>query len=239
MPSQVMKRADEASISHTSSLLERTRPMSLPPAYWTRKSKRGRARSVLGGLSVLWLLGIDTATRRGHVALGRVADTGTPPSAVHVRRYDGGVDHAERVLGELDALLGEAGITPAQIGALVVGLGPGTFTGVRVGVTTAKALAMATGLQAVGVGSLETMAHACPVDPERPRVAVIDARRAELFVAAYDAAGRELRAPSHVRRDALAAWGAGLDGAVALGEIDGLDDILAAAGWRPYRSEAG
>lgn len=140
------------------------------------------------------------------------------------------------MLGELDALLAEAGVTAAQIDALVVGVGPGTFTGVRVGITTARALAMATGVRAVGVGALETMAHPCPVDLDRPRVAVIDARRAELFVAAYDASGRELRAPAHVRRDALAAWGEGLDGAVALGEIDGLDDTLAAAGWRPYRS---
>lgn len=166
------------------------------------------------------MLGIDTATRRGNLALGRLADSGTLLGGVHLRCYDGALDHAERLLGELSALTREAGIEFSEIEALAVGVGPGSFTGVRVGASTAKALAFLGKTRVVAVGSLEAMARAYE-GPEGLRLSVLDARRDELFVGAYGADGREVTPPVHLHRDALGAWLAPLPGGgVVLGEVD-------------------
>jgi tRNA threonylcarbamoyladenosine biosynthesis protein TsaB len=83
-------------------------------------------------------------------------------------------------------LLEDAGADWRAIDRIAVGLGPGTFTGLRVGVATARALAQALPAELVGVGSLEALAF--PVLAERATVvSVIDARRGEVFAAAYRA----------------------------------------------------
>ncbi len=175
---------------------------------------------VVGGV-VGWLLCMDTATRRGNLVLARVGDSGTSGRDIHLRCYEGAQDHAERLLREVDGLLSEARVRPAEIEKIAVGVGPGSFTGVRAGVVTAKALAFASGASLVPVGSLEAMARACGAPPG-PRIAVIDARRDELFAAAYDPDGGALLPPTHVARAGLAAWLAPLAGSsgVLLGEVE-------------------
>lgn len=165
------------------------------------------------------LLGLDTSTPRGNLALGRFDASYTTLAGVYTRSYDGASDHAERLLGEIDALLAESGYALADVGALAVGVGPGSFTGVRVGVATAKALGVALRVPAVPVGSLEAMAHACEGFPDRARVAVLDARRGELFAAVLDAHGAELLAPCCLARSAFDAWLAALGPAVLLGAL--------------------
>jgi tRNA threonylcarbamoyladenosine biosynthesis protein TsaB len=122
-------------------------------------------------------------------------DTATPATAVAVWAPDGpSVErrddpapgerprHAERLLALAEDALAQAGATWADVDRLAVGLGPGGFTGLRLGVATARALAQGRGLPVVGVSSLEALAE--PVDA--PAVAaVIDARRGEVFAAAW------------------------------------------------------
>ncbi|HYO43371.1 MAG TPA: tRNA (adenosine(37)-N6)-threonylcarbamoyltransferase complex dimerization subunit type 1 TsaB [Candidatus Limnocylindrales bacterium] len=92
------------------------------------------------------LLAIDTATTRAVIALG-TAD-GIP---IDVRDWVAGYRHGEELLVRIEALLADHGIAPAALGGVVVGTGPGAFTGLRVGIATAKGLAHAMALPIVGV----------------------------------------------------------------------------------------
>ncbi len=96
--------------------------------------------------------------------------------------------HAETVIPALDALLSLTDHTRADISHLCVDVGPGMFTGLRVGVTTAITLAFAFGVPVVSVGSLELLAWRVALDGafDGPIGAVLDARRKECFVEIFD-----------------------------------------------------
>lgn len=81
------------------------------------------------------------------------------------------------VLEDVDALLRRGGVRPAQIEGIVVGTGPGSFTGVRMGLATARALALALDAPVAGVSTLKALAAGAP-----GALAVVDARRKEVFV---------------------------------------------------------
>ena len=99
--------------------------------------------------------------------------------------------HATRLLAMAAELLDDAGIGWAQLERIAVGLGPGRFTGLRVGIATARGLAQSLALELVGVSSLQALATGARAAPSRPAIAsgadraVIDARRGEAFAAAY------------------------------------------------------
>jgi tRNA threonylcarbamoyladenosine biosynthesis protein TsaB len=91
--------------------------------------------------------------------------------------------HAERLLPVIDAVLAEAGVAKRAIDRIVVGTGPGGFTSVRVGVATAKGLALALGVPVHGVGTMHAIARGVDVSGD---VAVLsDARRGEVFASVY------------------------------------------------------
>ena len=127
-------------------------------------------------------LGIDTATGQVGVAVGRA---GEPIAALNVNR---GRSHGELLAPSIREVLRLAGVEVRDIERLSVDTGPGLFTGLRVGIATAKALASALGLPVVPCSSLDILAH-----PHRfagPTVAsVVDARRGEVFWSMYTAGG--------------------------------------------------
>jgi tRNA threonylcarbamoyladenosine biosynthesis protein TsaB len=84
---------------------------------------------------------------------------------------------AVTLLEDVDALLRQAGMHTREIEALAVGIGPGSFTGVRIGLSTARGLALALGLPVAGVSTLAALATGAP-----GALPVIDARRREVFV---------------------------------------------------------
>jgi tRNA threonylcarbamoyladenosine biosynthesis protein TsaB len=86
------------------------------------------------------------------------------------------VSKPRSVLEDIDLLLREGGVEPAQLDALAVGTGPGSFTGVRIGLATARALAFALDLPAAGISTLDALAAGAP-----GTVPVIDAKRGEVF----------------------------------------------------------
>jgi tRNA threonylcarbamoyladenosine biosynthesis protein TsaB len=83
---------------------------------------------------------------------------------------------AQTVLEDVDALLRQGGAHPRDLDALAIGVGPGSFTGVRIGLATARGLALALDLQGAGVSTLDALAAGAP-----GALPVIDARRREVF----------------------------------------------------------
>jgi tRNA threonylcarbamoyladenosine biosynthesis protein TsaB len=143
------------------------------------------------------VLGFDTSTRSTAVAL-RLADGRTlqarddPPRGEHP-------GHATRLLAMAHGLLADAGVAWRGLDRIAVGLGPGTFTGLRVGIATARGLAQSLPAELVGISSLRALADGALAGDERPAesepdragvpdavLALIDARRGEVFAAAYE-----------------------------------------------------
>jgi tRNA threonylcarbamoyladenosine biosynthesis protein TsaB len=102
--------------------------------------------------------------------------------------------HAEILMPMLRDAMAEAAVGFAALGLIAVTVGPGSFTGIRVGLAAARGLALATGLPAVGITAFEAVADAVEADEAAVAVA-IDSRRAELFVQIFAAAGIALGPP--------------------------------------------
>ena len=104
------------------------------------------------------------------------------------------VSRAQTLLEDVDALLRQAGAHPADLDRLAVGLGPGSFTGVRIGLAVARGLALSLDLPGAGVSTLAALAAGAP-----GAVPVIDAKRQEIF-ALLDGEPRVLR-PAELQLD--------------------------------------
>ena len=120
-----------------------------------------------------WLVGIDTATRRAAIAIG--TGRGTPRAW---RSWEAGYRHGEELLAVLDELMREAGIGLSDVGAIVSGIGPGAFTGLRVGLATAKGLAYGLHVPLVGIASTRGLALAALASGTLPGDAGSPARHA-------------------------------------------------------------
>jgi tRNA threonylcarbamoyladenosine biosynthesis protein TsaB len=124
------------------------------------------------------VLGIETATVQVGCAIG--GHEGVRASAHQAR----GRRHAETLAPMIEFVCAQAEVPLDELGAIAVDVGPGLFTGLRVGISTARAMAYALGVPMIGVSSLDLVAF--PVRYSNRRiVAVIDARRAEVFHASY------------------------------------------------------
>ncbi len=119
--------------------------------------------------------------------------------------------HATALLPAIERAAEAAGGWPG-VAAIAAGTGPGSFTGLRIGIATARALAAALGTPGVGVGTLDALALGMrdASGGERELLAALDARRGQLFAALYDASGSQLREPFLVDPDELAGFVSGL-----------------------------
>ncbi len=149
------------------------------------------------------VLGVDTAT--DHAVVGATADG----QVVHEVSVDPGPDgrprHSELLLVEIERSVEAVGGWP-RIDRIAVGIGPGSFTGLRIGIATARALAQAQDLPLAPVGSLAALARGISEGPAQDGLAlpVFDARRGEVFAALFRD-GDELWAPFVAGPDELAA----------------------------------
>ena len=98
---------------------------------------------------------------------------------------DCGRSHAERMLATVDWVLSEAGVTLRDVDALAVSAGPGSFTGLRVGVATWKGLALAADLPLIAVPTLDALARVVPIDTGLV-CPLLDAKMGEVFGAVYE-----------------------------------------------------
>ncbi|HVH04841.1 MAG TPA: tRNA (adenosine(37)-N6)-threonylcarbamoyltransferase complex dimerization subunit type 1 TsaB [Myxococcota bacterium] len=110
---------------------------------------------------------------------------------------------SERLLPGIDALLARTGTPLGAIAAFAVSVGPGSFTGLRVGIATVKGLAFASGRRVAAVPTLAALAHA-GADGRAPVAALLDARRGEVYAAVYGADGAMLLAETVAKPAALA-----------------------------------
>lgn len=166
------------------------------------------------------LLAIDTSTPtvtagvvsllRPHEMIGADgAPAGRPVALLDERTVTDAFAHAEQLMPLVVAALAQAGSALSAVEAVVVGLGPGPFTGLRVGIATAQALGDALDLPVHGVGSHDAAArahlHALPQRADGPILVVTDARRREVYLSGYAADGRRLLGPLPVAPAAVPA----------------------------------
>ena len=159
------------------------------------------------------ILCIETGTDICSVGLARNGEL------VSLRESDEGRDHAKKVAVFVDEMLRETGVEPDELDAVAVGMGPGSYTGLRIGVSFAKGMCYALGIALVAVGSLDALAEVAVEDHEAGIVDVenwehamlcpmVDARRMEVYTRLYDSAGRPLTdvAAEVVTADSFAEW---------------------------------
>jgi tRNA threonylcarbamoyladenosine biosynthesis protein TsaB len=124
------------------------------------------------------LLAVESATLSGGVALldgDRLIGEITLNIAI---------THSERLMSAVDRLLGDCGLAPADLDGLAVSVGPGSFTGLRVGLATVKALAMALELPVAPVPTLDALAARLPF-ADAPVCPILDARKGEVYLSLY------------------------------------------------------
>ena len=130
------------------------------------------------------VLALDTTTRAGSVAVTR------NDQVLTIVEGDPTRTHGERLPAEIETALERAGVKASELDLLVVGAGPGAFTGLRIGLATVQGLAMVLRTPVVGISALDALADAALMDLSiaPPIVAWMDAQRGEVFSACYNAA---------------------------------------------------
>jgi tRNA threonylcarbamoyl adenosine modification protein YeaZ len=165
----------------------------------------------------VFVLALDSATPAVTTAVGRVDPTdgaGFPQvTMLAVRATVSAVAHAELMAPQIETVLAEAGVKPCDLAAVVAGVGPGPFTGLRVGLVTAAALGDALDIPTYPVCTLDALAVG---QPGRVLVAT-DARRREVYWACY-ADGVRLAGPEVTRPVEVAARATGLGVRRAVGD---------------------
>ena len=144
-------------------------------------------------------IAIETSGRIGSIAAveaGRI---------VAEEQFPHGLQHAAGILPIIDRLCRDRSWSPADIEHLYVSIGPGSFTGLRIAITLAKTMALATGVKVVAVPSVEALVHNAP--PEANHVIIVlDAKRDQIFTARFERTangGWSQREPAHL--DSLSA----------------------------------
>jgi tRNA threonylcarbamoyladenosine biosynthesis protein TsaB len=139
------------------------------------------------------LVGLDTATADTAVCAARGGEI--LYEALVGLSEQGGPQHTTALLAEIERAADAAGGWDA-VERIAVGIGPGSFTGLRVGIATARALGLSRGLPLSGVGTLDALGRGLgEVAGERRCLAVLDARRGEVAAAVYAAGGKRLWGP--------------------------------------------
>lgn len=142
------------------------------------------------------VLALDTTTPAGSAAL-------VDGDIIRIERASGARPPAERLPADLMQLLADAGASLAEVDAFAVATGPGSFTGLRIGIATMQALAFAGGKPLVGLSALAALARLGASQAPAARVATwVDAWRGEVYAALYEG-DREVEPPVVARPDAV------------------------------------
>jgi tRNA threonylcarbamoyladenosine biosynthesis protein TsaB len=145
------------------------------------------------------LVAIDTSTALCSIAL---LENGAIVSEVNERASNA---HGESLLPLIDAIFKRVGWRPSDVNRWAIGIGPGSFTGVRIGVATVKGIAIATGAEVVGVTSLDAMEDGIAESSDDVVVPMLEAMRGEVFVQA-SRNGTRIMPAAHVKIEDAAGW---------------------------------
>ncbi len=135
----------------------------------------------------MMILCLETATPVCSVALNSACCT------LALRETEGQNAHSEKITNFIKAVMEEAGIGYSQLDAVAVSQGPGSYTGLRIGVSTAKGICYAADLPMMAIDTLEAMAYGMKeklggqLDPDNLLIPMIDARRMEVYASVFDA----------------------------------------------------
>ncbi|HVP36644.1 MAG TPA: tRNA (adenosine(37)-N6)-threonylcarbamoyltransferase complex dimerization subunit type 1 TsaB [Terriglobales bacterium] len=132
------------------------------------------------------ILGIDTATP--YLALGIVEDQ----KVISELRFNAGQTHAQILLPSIDKVLNEADIKLEELDGVAISIGPGSFTGLRIGLATAKGLCFASGKPLISVPTLDGLVH-FQKSSSYPLVPILDAKKKEVYSAVYDFKNGEIK----------------------------------------------
>jgi tRNA threonylcarbamoyladenosine biosynthesis protein TsaB len=135
-------------------------------------------KTFCGKVPIMLILGIETSTKTGSVAV--VSDT----SVIAQYSLNIEVTHSERLMSTVDRVLKDTGLTIADLDGFAVAVGPGSFTGLRIGISTVKGLALATGKPIAAVSTLKALAWNLPFAGV-PVCPMLDARKNEVYTALY------------------------------------------------------
>jgi len=156
---------------------------------------------------------IDTSSERSAVGVSTAEGLEREASS------DGSRKHGRDLAPMIGALLDSVGVKPIELTMIAVGLGPGSYTGLRIGLTAARTLAYAAGAKLVAFDSLEGFAQNAPADARRVWAAA-DAQRGDVYCAAFEReeAGGPLSIVAPSRIEPCRPWAEGLEaGALVLG----------------------
>jgi tRNA threonylcarbamoyladenosine biosynthesis protein TsaB len=135
-----------------------------------------------------YILNIETATKNCSVALQQ------DDCFVDLIEYAGeSYSHAEKLHVFIQEILQKNNLSPKRLDAVSVSKGPGSYTGLRIGVSAAKSLAYALDIPLISVSTLDSLARNIKVDTDAYIIPVIDARRMEVYSAVYDTAYNRIR----------------------------------------------
>jgi tRNA threonylcarbamoyladenosine biosynthesis protein TsaB len=134
------------------------------------------------------ILAIETSTPAGSIALVEAPvdekDSGEREKIIGETILGAAENHAARLMPALDGLLGGTSLTIQQVRGIALGLGPGSFTGLRIAVSTVKGLALALKVPVVGVPTLDALAYNLPFSSQTV-CPVLDARKKEVYAAIF------------------------------------------------------
>ena len=142
-------------------------------------------RRTIFSLTVPRALVIETSARVGCVALA------IDGAIIIEQQFEHGLQNAAKILPIIDELCRGQRWAPGEIEHIYISIGPGSFTGLRIGVTIAKTLALTTGAKIVAVPSLLVLAHNAPMTAKHVVVA-LDAKRGQVYAARFERRGEEV-----------------------------------------------
>ncbi|MGK2931915.1 MAG: tRNA (adenosine(37)-N6)-threonylcarbamoyltransferase complex dimerization subunit type 1 TsaB [Solirubrobacterales bacterium] len=191
------------------------------------------------------IVGFDTAT--DDTVVGATVDGETVSESLVPPGHEGRPVHSKDLLAAVTAAAEAAGGWP-KVDRIAVGKGPGTFTGIRIGLATANGLGLSTGIDLAGVSTLAALARPM-LSPDRLTLALLDARRGEIFAALYGPDGEVVLEPFVCGPDQLPAriegFGPGLLAGKAAGLLAGgpgavrFSEVLERSGIETAGPEAG
>ncbi len=184
------------------------------------------------------ILALDSSQSSGSIAL---AEAGR---LVYSAYFDIKITHSETLMPQLDAALKFCGATPQDLSGIILCNGPGSFTGLRIGLATAKGIAYGLGIPVTTFNSLQLTALNC-LHAERKILAVIDAKMQEVYAALYDPDLGEICPPQVLMPGQITHWpvadciitGSATNAVAALLQADGIPHRVVCPYHRTVRAE--